>query len=75
MKPMFRREQRGGDAQRGAVDRGAADGRPWVLSEVVRKACALPRSERLVACRQAASLETRTSYHSMTSCNGACAGK
>ena len=67
MKPMFRREQRGGDAQRGAVDRGAADGRPVVVSQVVRKACALPRSERLVACRQAASLETRTSYHSMAS--------
>ena len=65
MKPMFRREQRGDDAQRGAVDRGAADGRPVVVSQVVRKACALPRSERLVACRQAASLETRTSYHSM----------
>ena len=75
MKPMFRREQRGDDAQRGAVDRGAADGRPVVVSQVVRKACALPRSERLVACRQAASLETRTSYHSMASCNGACAGK
>ena len=75
MKPMFRRGQRGGDAQRGAADRGAADGRPWVLSEVVRKARALPCSERQVACMQAASLETRTSYHSMTSCNGACAGK
>ena len=71
---MFRREQRGGDAQHGVADRGAADGRPGV-SQVVRKACALPRSERLVACRQAASLETRTSYHSMASCNDACAGK
>ena len=75
MKPMFRRGQRGGDAQRGAADRGAAGGRPWVLSEVVRKARALPCSERQVACMQAASLETRTSYHSMASCNGACAGK
>ena len=49
--------------------------RPVVVSQVVRRACALPRAERLVACRQAASLETRTSYHSMASCNGACAGK
>ena len=35
---MFRREQRGGNAQRGAADRGAADGRPGVMSQVLRKA-------------------------------------
>ena len=33
----------------------------------------LPRSKRQVACRQAASLHTLTSYHSMASCNDACA--
>ena len=33
----------------------------------------LPRSKRQVACRQAASLQTLTSYHSMASCNDACA--
>jgi hypothetical protein len=52
--------------------------RRWQAMGVERggeKAHALPRSERLVACRQAASLETRTSYQSMASCNGACAGK
>ena len=45
-------------------------GRRWQAMGVERggeEGACLPRSERLVACRQAASLETRTSYHSMTS--------